>query len=59
LALLNKQETLCLELGNKDGLAYCYWNTGTGAFFAREQRDRNTERESGKRSLPRSLFSRI
>lgn len=35
-------EALCLELGNKDGLAYRYWNWG---LLAREQRDRNTERE--------------
>jgi tetratricopeptide (TPR) repeat protein len=42
LALLKKQEALCLELGNKDGLGYCYWNWG---LLAREQRDRNTERE--------------
>jgi hypothetical protein len=42
LALLKKQEALCLELGNKDGLGYCYWNWG---LLAREQRDRKTERE--------------
>ena len=25
MALLKKQEVLCLELGNRSGLAYCYW----------------------------------
>jgi hypothetical protein len=42
--------SLCLELGNKDGLQrsygnqalILYWNWG---LLAREQRDRNTERE--------------
>ena len=42
LALLKKQEALCLELGNKDGLGYCYCNW---SLLAREQRDRDTERE--------------
>jgi hypothetical protein len=41
--LLKKQESLCLELGNRTGLAYCYWYWG---FLAREQRDRKTEREN-------------
>ena len=40
--LLKKQEALCLELGDRRGLAYCYWNWG---LLAREQRDRKTERE--------------
>ena len=42
LALHKKEEALCLELGIPRGLAYCYWNWG---LLAREQRDRNTERE--------------
>jgi hypothetical protein len=42
LALLKKQEALCLQLGNRSSLAYCYANWG---LLAREQRDRNTERE--------------
>src|SRR5271165_454009 len=25
MVLLKKQEVLCLELGNRSGLAYCYW----------------------------------
>jgi hypothetical protein len=40
--LLKKQETLCLELHNRRGLAYCYCNWG---LLAREQRDQNIERE--------------
>jgi hypothetical protein len=42
LELHKKQEALCLELVNRGGLAYCYWNWG---LLAREQRDRKTERE--------------
>ena len=39
---LKKVEALCLELGNRSSLAYCYANWG---LLARKQRDRNTERE--------------
>jgi hypothetical protein len=42
MALHEKQEALCLELGNRSSLAYCYANWG---LLAREQRDRKTERE--------------
>ena len=42
MALQRKQEALCIEVGNRSSLAYCYWNWG---LLAREQRDRNTERE--------------
>jgi hypothetical protein len=42
LALHKKQKALCLELGNRSGLAYCYWQWG---LLARKQRDRKTERE--------------
>jgi tetratricopeptide (TPR) repeat protein len=42
LALLMKAEALCLELGDSSSLAHCYWNWG---LLAREQHDRNTERE--------------
>ena len=42
MALFKKQEALCLELGNRRGLAYCYWKWG---LLARKQSDRNTERE--------------
>jgi hypothetical protein len=40
--VLKKVEALYLELGTRRDLAYCYWNLG---LLAREQRDRNTERE--------------
>ena len=42
MVLHKKEEALCLELGNRSGLAYCYWNWG---LLAREQRDRKTECE--------------
>jgi len=48
LALLKKEEALCLELGNRSGLAYCYWNLG---LLARKRRDRKTEREKLTASL--------
>jgi len=48
MVLLKKQEVLCLELGNRSGLAYCYWYWG---LLAREQRDRKTEREKLAASL--------
>jgi hypothetical protein len=41
-ALHKKKEALCLELGNRSSLGYCYWNWG---LLAREQRDRKTERQ--------------
>jgi hypothetical protein len=40
--LHKKEEALCLELGNRSGLAYCYWNWG---LLSRKQRDRKTELE--------------
>jgi hypothetical protein len=48
LVLLKKQEALCLQLGNRSGLGYCYSNW---ALLAREQRDRNTEHEKLAASL--------
>ena len=42
LELHKKKEALCIEVGNRSCLAYRYWNWG---LLAREQRDRNTERE--------------
>jgi hypothetical protein len=42
MALHEKKEALCLELGSRTGLGYCYCNWG---LLAREQRDRKTERE--------------
>jgi len=43
MALLQKQEALCTELGNKRGLGYCYWNLGR---LARELNDSPKEREN-------------
>jgi len=42
VALLKKQEALCLELTNRSGLGYCYWNWGQ---LAGKRGDRKTERE--------------
>ena len=52
--LLKKQEALCLELGNRSSLAYCYWSWG---LLAREQHDRNTEREKLTAAL--DIFSEL
>jgi hypothetical protein len=54
MALLEKAEALCLELGNRSGLAYCYWNWG---LLARKQRDRKTEREKLAAAL--DIFSEL
>jgi len=48
LALHKKEEALCLELANKASLGYCYWNWG---LLAREQKDRDTEREKLQSAL--------
>jgi hypothetical protein len=37
MALHKKKEAICLELGLKKGLGYCYWNWGR---LARKQGDR-------------------
>ena len=42
MALHKKQEALCLELGLRSSLAYCYWNLG---LLAREQQNQLEERE--------------
>jgi len=42
LALHKKEEAICLELGNKSGLGYCYWNWG---LLARDLNDPQTEHE--------------
>ena len=54
LELLKKQEALCLELGNRRGLAYCYWGWG---LLARQERDRKTEREKLAAAL--DIFSEL
>jgi len=54
MALLKKQETLCLEFANRSGLAYCYWNWG---LLAREERDHKKER--GKLSATLDIFTEL
>ena len=54
MALHKKKEALCLELGNRSSLAYCYWNWG---LLARAQCDRNTERE--KLSAALDIFTEL
>jgi hypothetical protein len=54
LELHKKQEALCLELGNRMHLAYCYWNWG---LLAREQRDPKTER--GKLAAALDIFTQL
>src|SRR5262249_4527974 len=51
LALLKKQEAICLELGNKSSLAYCYWNWGR-----LERALGNAEGEQAKLSAAFALF---
>jgi tetratricopeptide (TPR) repeat protein len=48
LALHKKKEALCLELGNKASLGYCYWNWG---LLARDLKDKATEREKLQAAL--------
>jgi hypothetical protein len=40
--IVQQAEALCLELDNRSGLAYCYWNWG---LLPREQGDHGTERQ--------------
>ena len=54
LALHNKKEAICQELGNKGGLARCYWSWG---LLAREQGDRKTETEKLTQAL--ALFAEL
>ena len=48
LRIVQQKEALSLELGNKSSLGYCYANWG---LLARQQRDRNTERDKLAASL--------
>jgi hypothetical protein len=54
MALLKKQEAICLELGNQDGLARCYSNWG---LLARKLSDNGTEKEKLERAL--ALFTEL
>ena len=48
MALLKKKEALCIELGLKSSLGYCYWNWG---LLAREQKNSETERDMLNKAL--------
>jgi tetratricopeptide (TPR) repeat protein len=48
LALHKKAEAICVELGNKNGLGYCYWKWG---MLARQQGDKQTERQKFEQAL--------
>lgn len=48
MALLKKQEALCIELGLKSSLGYCYWSWG---LLAREQKDSKAEIEKLNKAL--------
>ena len=54
LTLLKQQEAICLELGNKSGLAYCYWTWG---LLAREHEDPQTVQVKLKAAL--ALFTKL
>jgi hypothetical protein len=51
LALHKKQEEICLELGNKEGLGYCYWQWG---LLAEQQGDKQAKRHRLKQAF--SIF---
>ena len=48
MALYKKQEALCIELGLRSSLGYCYWNWGP---LARKLKDKNTELEKLQAAL--------
>jgi hypothetical protein len=50
----SQEEALCLELGPRSALAYCYLNW---VLLAREQGDRNTERE--KLAVALDIFTEL
>ena len=54
LALLQKSEAICLDLGNKSSLAYCYWQW---VDLARAQGDRKTAREKLQQAL--AIFTEL
>jgi len=54
MALLKKQEAICLKLGNQNDLARCYCNWG---LLARELGDSQTEKEKLVRAL--ALFTEL
>ena len=54
LALHKKQEAICLELGSKVGLAYCYWQWGL-----LERARGNPQDEHAKLSAALALFREL
>ena len=54
MAVHKKEEAICLELGNKSGLGYCYWNWG---LLARAQGDRKTEKDKLEQAL--AIFTEL
>jgi hypothetical protein len=48
MELHHKEEKLCLELGARSPLGYCYWNWG---LLARAQGDRTVERDKLQAAL--------
>ena len=54
LALHRKKEAICLELGNKSSLGYCYWSWGL-----LERDFRNHEAELDKLSRALALFTEL
>jgi hypothetical protein len=52
--LLKKQEAICTELGNQEGLGYCYYYLG---LVAREMGDPHTEKEKLQASL--AIFTKL
>ena len=53
-ALHKKEEAICLELGLRSGLGYCYWQWG---LMARAQGDRKTEKEKLEQAL--AIFTEL
>ena len=54
LALFQKAESICIELGHKSGLGYCYWQW---ARLARAEVDRATEEQKLQQAL--ALFTEL
>ena len=54
MALHKKEEAICLELGNKDCLAHCYWNWGL-----LERALGSSEGEEAKLSAALDLFREL
>lgn len=54
MALHKREEAICEELGNRRGLAYCYWNWG---LVAQAMDDRSTAQE--KLQLALEIFTAL